>query len=175
MALYVLTGGPGVGKTATVKALRNRGFFVLDEVAEPLKLEQMQTSNPILPETHLYEFQMLVLERQLAQERSVHGKHAFCDRGLIDCVAYLRKGGLAVPQCITDVCVAKQYSTIFLLDPLPTYVQTEVRTEDEATARIVHGLIEQAYKDFGYEIIHVPAISIEERVEIILRSVGCFS
>jgi predicted ATPase len=44
-----------------------------------------------------------------------------------------------------------------------------VRAENEKTAHRLGQLIEESYRSLGYEIIHVPLLSVEERTEFILE------
>lgn len=35
--LYVITGGPGVGKTRLISALKNTGYFTIKETADTIR------------------------------------------------------------------------------------------------------------------------------------------
>lgn len=47
--LYVITGGPGVGKTTLLDALKNKGLVVVPEDARRIIKEQMQANGEGLP------------------------------------------------------------------------------------------------------------------------------
>ena len=44
-----------------------------------------------------------------------------------------------------------------------------VRSEDDLLAERIDNLLETAYHNLDYEIVRVPAISVEERTEFILK------
>ena len=47
--LYVITGGPGTGKTTVLRELERRGFAVEEEVARRIIREQMESGGNALP------------------------------------------------------------------------------------------------------------------------------
>src|SRR5690606_30859744 len=47
--LFIITGGPGVGKTALLNALSSDGFRVVPEAARAIIREQMETDGDALP------------------------------------------------------------------------------------------------------------------------------
>ncbi|MBN2367667.1 hypothetical protein JXC34_01515, partial [Candidatus Woesearchaeota archaeon] len=56
----------------------------------------------------------------------------------------------------------------FMLEPLP-YEQDYARVEDQETIDRLYYLLPLSYKQLGYDVISVPAMSISERVEFILE------
>ena len=62
-----------------------------------------------------------------------------------------------------------RYKLVFFLESLPVaqYEQTAVRIETQELASLLSELVQRRYKDFGYELIRVPAMPINERVAFI--------
>src|SRR3990167_1820435 len=90
----VITGGPSVGKTTLIKALRRKGLPVAVEVGSVVIRHGLYH-----PAKDRRAFQSAVLQRQLQVERRLpRNRRHFLDRGLLDGVAYYLIDGLAVPD-----------------------------------------------------------------------------
>ena len=165
----MITGGPGVGKTTTLLELEKKGHVIIPEAAREIIDQEKEKENGILPWTNLYEFQKLVLQRQLVREQIYTGQKAFCDRGLIDGFAYCRLGGIQPPEELRTV--SHSYSAIFLLSPLEHYINDAERKEDSNHARKIHEAIARVYQEHGYQLIHIPVLIPQERAEFILSHV----
>src|SRR3989344_724000 len=98
MPKYVITGGPGVGKTTTLLELHKLGHTVVPEAARQLITQEQQKEKGVLPWTNLFVFQQLVTKLQLELERSVGKEMAFLDRGFVDNFAYCKLGKILAPQ-----------------------------------------------------------------------------
>ncbi len=166
MGKTVITGGPGVGKTTMLEVLAERGFDTIPEAAREIIEEQQAIDGYMLPWKDGQAFGKEVIKRQLAYE-SVPGD-AYCDRGLVDNVAYAKVSGNPVSDDYLDLCKGR-YDQVLLLDPLPNYKQDNARTESKEKALQIHQAIEQAYIDLGYVVQKVPVLPIEERADYIAK------
>lgn len=164
---YVLTGGPGIGKTTMIELLATRGHQVLPEAARMVIEVEQGKDGGVLPWTDLEGFQYKVADLQLELEDGIQSREAFLDRGIIDGFGYSTLGGVKAPEIIHELG-KNRYEKIFILDPLPTYENDSARKENRDEALRIHGAIENAYKHFGYDPISVPVLPPEERVLFIL-------
>ncbi len=170
---HVITGGPGVGKTTTLELLAARGYATVRETARDIIAAQQEAgADGILPWTDNLGFQYLVLDTLLRREREAQGDPVFCDRGAFDAFAYCKVFNTGVPEALEKVAQARRYSKVFLLDQLPTYVQDAQRREDPLLAKRLHEEIGNAYANLGYEVVRVPAIGPQARVEYIIERSG---
>ena len=179
MEKYIITGGPGTGKTEILKRLSKQGFATVPEVARQVIAEEQQkekiTSSyqGILPWTNLALFQDLVIERQLQQEAGLHGKNhkrVFLDRGLADNPAFAEVGNVTIRQDIYDLIELANYQRVFYLEQLPFYAQDQERKEDADLAKRIHEQLYRVYDRLGFDIVTVPVCSsIEERVQFVLK------
>ncbi len=62
------------------------------------------------------------------------------------------------------------YRKIFLLDRLPSYTKDYARVEDDTQAAKIHQILEETYCNLPFPVVRVPALSIEERVDFILKN-----
>lgn len=164
-----------MGKTTTCEELKKMGFVFIPESARLVIEEEQQKEQGILPWTNLYAFQLKVLERQLAVERSLHNDLLFLDRTFIDNIAYCRAGNIPIPPELHTAVSQHQYTIIFVLDQLPNYSADNQRKEDPEYARKLHNEILHVYEELGYPIIQVPVLQPRERALFILKKINCSS
>jgi predicted ATPase len=170
---FVITGGPGVGKTTVIEILRKGGYRVTDETAREIIEQEMAKGSDVLPWKDLQEFQVQVFLRQSEKEKSILESlmPVFLDRSIIDGYAYCILGKVTPSPEIVRLAPGR-YQKVFLLDRLSGYVTDDSRIEDEQFAKDIHAMIEKVYADFGYEAVHVPVLEPEERVDFILSSLA---
>ncbi len=58
---YVLTGGPGSGKTSVLQELERRGYICIPEVARPIIKEQISINGNALPWKNREKYSELML------------------------------------------------------------------------------------------------------------------
>lgn len=88
--LYILTGGPGGGKTTVLKELARRGLLTVPEIARQIIQEQVQADGTALPWADQELYARLMLERSIQSFEEQHPDElAFCDRGIPDTLCYL--------------------------------------------------------------------------------------
>ena len=173
MEKYILTGGPGVGKTTILNGLRTAGEITLDEAAREIISEQQRKEFGVLPWTDLAGFQRLTMGRQLQQEKEislVKPPRIFQDRSLVDGIAYAEEGGVDSPRGIYQFIQQADYTKVFFLEQLPFYQQDGERKEDHELAKRIHDRLYQVYDRLGFDIVTVPICgSIKERVQFVLK------
>lgn len=168
---YVVTGGPGSGKTTTIDLIGARGYKTTIEHARHYIDTQRQNGRTVEEiRKNQEEFQMRVLEMQLEQETSLDPKEVvFLDRALPDALAYYYFLGLPVNAKLFEALKLYRYKKVFILDCLP-FVQDYARREDEKAQKKIHELLIKVYSDLNFPIIHVPVLPPEERVDYILNN-----
>ena len=169
---YVITGGPGSGKTTTVNLLQARGYKTTIEHARHY-LDTQRSIGKTVEETrkHQQEFQLGVLDMQIEQERSLSpGDVVFLDRAIPDALAYYHFLNLPQDEKLLQAMSTVSYRKVFILDCLPL-VQDYARTEDEAAQKKLHALLTDVYERLPFPVIHVPIFQPEERVDFILKNI----
>ena len=97
--LFVITGGPGSGKTTLIDALEREGFARSRESGRAIIQDQLAIDGPALPWRNPASFAELMLAWEMRSFRMVRELPGpvFCDRGVPDVVGYLRLMKLPVP------------------------------------------------------------------------------
>ena len=168
---YVITGGPGSGKTTTINILSARGYKTTIEHARHYIDTQRQNGRTV-EETrkNQVEFQLGILAMQIEQEALLApGDIIFLDRALPDALAYYHFLNLPVEQSLMAAINLYRYKKVFILDILPM-VQDYARREDDNAQRKIHELLINVYTSLNLPVIHVPILPPDQRVDFILNN-----
>ena len=168
---YVITAGPCAGKSPIIEYLSFLGYQTcpsLSRVRINVEISKGGTIEEI--RSNEVAFQKRVFEMRFNLEnRTPVDRLMIFERGMPDCIAYLRHCGQnTVP--IVDACKKRTYKGVFLLGQLP-YKKDYARVESAKDAAILHKLIEEAYSDLGYNVIEIPVRPIDERAMMILNKI----
>lgn len=167
---YVITGGPSSGKTTTVDLLRDRGYITtLERARHFLDTQRLKGRTVEEVRSNQLEFQRSVLEMQIQQEQEIAPQvQVFLDRAIPDALAYYRYLHLPIDERLVQALNKVYYRKIFIMDPLPLK-NDYARIEDAEGQRKIHELITEVYESLPFPVVHVPALSPEERVDFILK------
>ncbi len=171
---YVISGGPGFGKTSIIKELESRNYKSIHEISRSIIKEQQEQGGDILPWKNLAAFSGLVFEQRLKQHAIAPPTEAcFYDRGIVDVLAYMVKDDLQIPSQYIEAAKNYHYNQIVFLTPpwREIYLMDNERKEDFENAFDIHQLIEQTYKQMGYHTENIPLLDVEARVDFILSKI----
>ena len=171
--IYVITGGPGFGKTELIDVLRKSGYLCSAEFARDL-IEAQLLSGVILPWENPKFFQQEVLKHRIAFFESVSdGTFAFADRGIPDQLAFARYKGFGSPEVLAQSSSKYRYALqVFVTPPWPEiYKNDAIRTETFEEAVRIHQFILDTYSGLNYQIIQLPLLSVNKRVKFILQTI----
>lgn len=153
--LYILTGGPGAGKTTILAELENRGFRTVPEIARQLIQEQVQADGNALPWGDKKRYAKLMLERSIIsfREHTPASQIVFCDRAIPDTLCYLRLIGQDDTEAMA-ACSSYRYArTVFLASPWREIYSTDAeRKQSFAEAVRTCDLMAKVYEECGCEI-----------------------
>lgn len=164
--IYIITGGPGFGKTKLIEALKNEGYMCSNEFARDLILEQQQINGNILPWKQPRLFQQEILNKRIAFFESVKdGEIAFADRAIPDQLAFARYKGFGSPPVLEAAARQYRYAPLVFVTPpwAEIYTTDTIRTETFEEAKKLHEIIVETYKNLNYQIIELPLVPISER------------
>lgn len=166
----MLSGGPGTGKTSIITRLENQGYKVFHEVSREIIRKEIEKKSNVLPWADLEAFSNEVLKGRIADFHKANSVH-FYDRSIIDTFAYhiknnedLSKDWLKLSHELryhTDVFITPPWQEIYTID--------NERKESWEDLLDLHDALLKAYANFGYNIVEIPNLTIEERTNFILN------
>jgi predicted ATPase len=178
-----ISGGPHSGKTTLLEALRveyEDAYFVPEPAERVITRELTKQADeadyvPIVPWLNYHTFGPEVADESVALESKIpHSADlVFQDRSLIDTIAYCRLNQFEdfIPEVETRIRVAR-YTLALFCEPVGTYTATDVRRETAEEAQRTHDYLAEAYDNSGITVIHLPAVSVVERLAIVRSTVS---
>lgn len=166
----VVTGAAGSGKTTLVQRLEARGYPVLYEVST-----QLIQAGVFHPLKDRHGFQQELVRVQVEAEGHLFtrpGPHVL-DRGLLDGVAFYMDDGLAVPDNFARLDLS-HYAVVLLIEHLGQWEDNGVRFEDMAFVRRFEPLVERVYLERGFQVVRVPVLAVDARVEFAVEQIRRF-
>ncbi|KWB50237.1 ATPase [Burkholderia ubonensis] len=169
---FVVTGGPGSGKSTLIDALERAGFARSQEAGRGVIRDQVAVDGPALPWRDRSAFAELMLGWEMRSHhlaRQARGP-VFFDRGVPDVIGYLRLSGLAVPAHAEAAARRFRYHRrVFIAPPWPDiYTQDAERRQDFAEAVRTCDAMVECYASYGYRLIELPRASVKARVRFVL-------
>lgn len=173
---FILTGGPGAGKSSVLEELNKQGYLVKDEVGRKIIKEQLAIGGNAIHTGDRMAFRDLMLEHSI---RDFNGHYnvmdiVFFDRGIPDLYGYSNLIAEPVSQAIKDAIKTYRYnSTVFIFPPWEDiYGHDEERKQDFQEAVTTYDCVRNAYLQCGYKLIEVPKTSIISRTKFIMETVS---
>jgi predicted ATPase len=171
---FVVTGGPGGGKSTLLEALVERGYRVAPEAARRLIKERLAAG--LAPRPDPVTFARAILNSDMAQYRAAtdHDGITFFDRGVLDALYMLDLESALSRDEIARLVQAFPYNvTVFLLPPWEAiYAMDSERDQTfEESVAVFEGK-RRWYGRWGYETVEVPRASVGARISFILDAIG---
>lgn len=173
--IYVITGGPGFGKTSVISELKKQGFNGSEELSRQFIQEQMQGDGKLLPWVDRAGYSREMLKRRIQQYKNTPVNELwFFDRGILDLIAYMVKDGLQVPDVYYESAKEYRYNEMVFLTPPweEIHKNDSERLEPFKEAVHIHKEIESVYNHLGYRCVGLPKVTVEERVAFILERIS---
>ena len=166
---YILTGGPGSGKSSILLELEARGEHIIREASEDV-IKRYQ-SRGIKKPWEKPDFQKEILKLQIQRESRIDKniERVFVDRGIPDGLAYAKQGTDTYAEIRGEI---RHYDGIFLIENLGQTETNEIRREDQEEALELELKLKEIYLSEGYSIMKIPVDSVEDRANLILALAG---
>ena len=177
MKRFIVTGAPGVGKTAIIRYLELENFSVVEEAAtDIIALEQTRgVSEPWRHPSFIDSIVGLQRRREFrafheSDEIQFHDRSVVCTAALAVFLGYPYSTILS--QELKRIEAEKIYQRrVFFIQNLGFITPTEARRislEDSLRFERVH---EETYRNFGFELVPIAPGCLPDRVDAIRRSV----
>jgi predicted ATPase len=173
---FVMTGGPGSGKTAVMDALKESGVTCAAEAGRAIIQGQMSIGGRALPwaDRTLFAELMLAWEmRSFAMAQQAAGP-VFFDRSIVDVLGYLRLIGERIPEHMRRAAESfRYYQRVFIAPPWKEIFHTDgERKQDFDEAVRTYDAMVSMYTEYKYQLIELPRVSVEERKRFVLDSIA---
>jgi len=173
---YVITGGPGSGKTSIIEALRSRGYACLGEAGRAIIQDQMAIDGRALPWRDPLHFAELMLSMDMQSYRMAEQNvgPVFFDRGIPDVLGYLRLMRIPAPEHMHNAARVFPYNHVVFIAPpwREIFQQDQERKQDFDEAIRTYDALAETYKSHNCELVEIPRTSVQDRVRFVLRNVG---
>ncbi len=167
----VFTGGPGSGKTSVIEYLNTLGYESAPEVGRKVIQRQVAMRGEALPWKDKTVFRDEMVHEEVINYNT-YGKNSvvFFDRSIVDSYGYSQLEKLAISAQLLRCCKdLTYYQKVFIFPPWESIYENDVeRKQDFVEAVATYHEMVSAYREFGYELIEVPKLSVQERAKFIL-------
>jgi predicted ATPase len=172
---FVITGGPGSGKTTLIEALASSGLALSIEAGRAIIKEQALVGGDAVPWADRGAFAELMFNREMRSydwAREVKGPVIF-DRGIPDVIGYLTLVKLPVPEYMERAAREFRYhGNVFIAPSWPEiFGQDTERKQTFEEARATYDVMVETYTAYGYNLITLPLASVEERVRFVTKEI----
>jgi predicted ATPase len=173
--LFILTGGPGSGKTVLKDALASKGLKGSTEAGRAIIKDQIEIGGHALPWLNPLAFAELMLSWEMRSYRWAQniGEPVIFDRGIPDVIGYLCFMKLPIPEHMEKAARIFRYNRkVFIAPPWPEIFHTDSerkQTFDEA--RATYNALVETYPAYDYTLIPLPLVSVEERVQFVISHI----
>jgi predicted ATPase len=172
---FVVTGGPGAGKTSLIAELGRRGYASVEEAGRAIIRQQRAIGGTALHTANRVLFRELMLGHMIEhyERAGTIEPPIFFDRGIPGLIGYCRLIGVPVPDHIRRAADVYRYNdTVFVTPPWPEiYAQDHERRQDFAEAVRTYEVVVEGYREAVYIPVELPKASVGERADFVLEQI----
>lgn len=171
--LFVITGGPGAGKTTTLNALADRGYSAATESARKIMKERLAAGLSPRPEPVSFAREILSADIEKYRDAGADDRLTFFDRSILDALYMLdAEDALTADEAAGHIHDCPYNRIVFLLPPWKEIYGTDSERDQtfEQAVDVFAGM-KRWYLQWGYETLDVPRSNVEERISFILDAV----
>ncbi len=167
----VISGAPGVGKTALLDELAGMGHTTVAESARAVIRERLARGEPPRPAPAAFAREILLRDMQKYRAAVASTGWVFFDRGVVEALAMLHEAEPVAPEERQAVMAECRYFPVVFVPPpwKEIYVNDAERDQPFEHALNVHEAVLRCYREAGYQICEVPHATPAQRAEHVLR------
>jgi len=170
---FIITGGPGGGKTSLLDSLAGKGFVIVPETARQIIRERLR--NGLTPRPDPHEFARQIFETDLVNYTSHMNEMQirFFDRSFLDSALMLFQDDRNYFESIVDHLITRRYNRkVFIAPPWKEiYRNDSERDQTFEEAVCIYEKLYPWYENNGYQLIVLPNESLETRMKFVLDHV----
>ncbi|MCB9229852.1 MAG: AAA family ATPase [Deltaproteobacteria bacterium] len=173
---FVLTGGPGGGKTSLIEELKSQGYPCVEESGRQVIKDQLHREGHALPWKDKVAFRDLMISRDKKQYIEALRKKGpvFFDRAVPDSIGYSQLEGLPLPETLYEILRSEfRYQRLVFITPpwKEIYMNDSERKQNFDEAVRTYHTVAEAYRGLDYELVELPKGTVQERVLFLLNKV----
>ena len=167
---FIITGGPGSGKTALIEELNRRGFFSIEEVARKIIQDEMALGGDALPGNNIGSRIEKMIVRSIETYQDALKKRTettIFDRGVLDYMGYAYRTNTPISEKLQHIALSLAYNKkVFIAPPWKEiYCHDTERKQSFEEALEVYDNLFKIYSTYKYDIIELPKASVESRAD----------
>lgn len=168
---FLATGAPSSGKSTSLRRLQKDGYRINTDISRDyivdIKKRGLPFEKDILYSAETQRILFYLMTKDAldldTSEMIIH------DYSLPDNIAFLKLGGLSVPDEVKRSAEIFKFRKVFLFEPLEL-VQDGVRTEDREDQEKLFRLLYETYVSIGYDPVLVKSDTIGNRHKFLLKN-----
>ncbi|MFN0254790.1 AAA family ATPase [Pedobacter ureilyticus] len=172
---YVITGGPGVGKTTLLNELAKRDYHIVPEHARAIIKQEIDNGRDGLPWGNKERYTHLMLEAAVLSYHAVqtNKEFHFFDRGILDAICYADMVDIEISAKMDQLAKGLRYNNkVFILPPWQEIYHTdEERKQTWQEALYTFSQMKATYLNYGYELVEVPIDTVQNRADFVIRQI----
>jgi predicted ATPase len=170
---FVITGGPGMGKTSLIGEMAKRGYTCVPEKGRQIIIHQMNIKGIALPWKSPTLFGELMF-RQAHEDFLTCGEQqqpVFFDRGIPDAIGYMELCRLQPGREMKGIAKNLRYHPLVFITPPweEIYRNDTERKQSFSEAVDTYEMMQKVYTRLGYQTLEIPKISIPDRADFLIK------
>ncbi len=171
---YIVTGGPGGGKTSLLECLAKKGYPYAAETARQIIKERLKKGLTPRPDPKIFGQQIFNRDWANFTSNSAMSSLLFFDRSFVDSAWQLFNYDPAGYDKIKDTLLKNRYNNkVFITPPWKEiYCHDTERDQSFEESVGVYEKLGEWYREHDYDIVILPKDTIENRVKFILGQIS---
>ena len=173
---YILTGGPGSGKSTVLNLLSNMGYLTVEETGRNIIRKQIKSQGDAVPWKNASRYTRLMFLHAIIdfEEFTYVQKTCFFDRGILDILGYCRLVNIPITAILKKTVHKYRYNPkVFLFPPWEEiYTNDTERKQDFKEAERTYHVLKNVYEEFGYQTVIVPRLTPINRAQWIIENLN---
>jgi len=170
---YVITGGPGGGKTSLLESLASKGYNFIPETARQIIKERLSNGLTARPGPRTFAQQIFDKDWTNFISNSDLSSLLFFDRSFMDSAWQLFSCDTVGYNKIKDTHLKNRYNNkVFITPPWKEIYHSDTeRNQSFEESIVVYTRLEEWYREHDYDVVVLPKDTIENRAKFILSQV----
>jgi len=171
---HVITGGPGGGKTSLVESIARLGYRRVPETARQIIKERLSKGLSPRPDPKVFARQIFDKDWDNFSFNLNLSEPIFFDRSFMDSACMLFESDPTAYNSIKEQQLTNRYNKkVFVALPWQEiYINDSERDQSFYESISICKKVVDWYAQHNYEIVELPKLSIERRVEFILEQIA---